>query len=496
MGRDRNAFVIGAGFAGLSAAAVLARRGFNTSLLEKHDQPGGRARVFKSDGFTFDMGPSWYWMPEVMESFFRRFGHSAADFFTLKRLDPSYQIIYSNDNVFTVPAAYEDLREAFEEREAGAGAKLDKFLKEARFKYEIGIHDFVNKPGLSWREFIHWPAIKASFRLNLFQSFAAHIRKYFRSPELLQLLEFPVLFLGAMPGKIPALYSMMNYADMMLGTWYPMGGFGKLAEAFETIARKNGVTFHYNTEVKAIAVDGGRAKKLITSQGDFHADLVLGSADYHHIEQHLLPEKYRQYTNHYWHKRTMAPSCLIFYIGVRKKLPRLLHHNLFFERSFNDHAQSIYVKPDWPENPLYYVCCPSKTDDTVAPRGMENLFVLIPVAPGLPDNEEIRDRYYHETIRRLEDFCGSPFSDDIAFHKTYAHSDFVNDYHAFKGNAYGLANTLSQTAILKPSIASRKVGNLFYAGQLTVPGPGVPPAIISGQLVANYISSNVKIRSL
>lgn len=493
MQETRNkAVVIGAGFAGLSSAAALAQQGFEVSVLEKHGQVGGRARVMVKDGFSFDMGPSWYWMPEVAGQFFSRFGHTPADFFTLKRLDPSYQVIFGPEDVFRVPADYEALRAAFEAREPGAAVKLDQFLEEARFKYDTGMKDFIFKPGLSWLEFADWAAMKASFKLDLLQSFSAHIRKFFRSPELLRLLEFPVLFLGAMPEKIPAMYSMMNYADMKLGTWYPMGGFGELAKAMQRVGEENGVKFHLNTEVESIEIEDGAARRLISNRGIFEADVIVGSADYHHIDQHLLPPPFRRYSSDYWEKRTMAPSCLLWYVGVRKKLPRLLHHNLFFERDFGDHAKSIYVDPAWPEDPLYYVCCPSKTDPAVAPEGMENLFILIPVAPGMADSPEIRSAYFDQTISRLETFCGVPFREDIVSSTSYAHSDFVADYHAFKGNAYGLANTLNQTAVLKPSIINKKVKNLFYAGQLTVPGPGVPPAIISGQLVAEHIFKTQK----
>mgnify|MGYP003582760182 CR=1 FL=1 len=484
--------IIGAGFAGLSAAITLADKGHQVTVVEKNAEVGGRARVFQKDGFTFDMGPSWYWMPEVMEKFFNQFGKSTSDYFHLKRLDPSYQVIYGKDNVLSVPADYQALKDAFEEIEAGSSIQLDKFLAEAQYKYEVGINEFVNKPGLSVLEFMDLKVMKAASKLDLLQSFSKHVRRYFKSPKLLQLLEFPVLFLGAVPKNIPALYSMMNYADIKLGTWYPMGGFGKLAEAMRQLAIEKGVEFRTGTEVKSIEVQNSKAKKVITSDGEINADFVIGAGDYHHIDQHLLPKALSNYSESYWEKRVMAPSCLLYYIGVNKKLPKLQHHNLFFETDFDTHAKAIYETQEWPENPLYYVCCPSKTDASVAPEGMENLFMLIPVAPGLKDTEEIKAKYFNEIVDRLEDFCGEKFKENIVSKTTYAYSDFVKDYNAFKGNAYGLANTLGQTAILKPSIKNKKVDNLYYTGQLTVPGPGVPPAIISGQVVANYIIKHQK----
>lgn len=490
--KSPHTIVIGAGFAGLSAAITLAAKGHCVTVIEKNETVGGRARVFKKDGFTFDMGPSWYWMPEVMEKFFQQFGRSTSDYFELKRLDPSYQVIFTKNDVLQVPADYKKMQNALEEIESGSAAQLDRFLAEAEYKYDVGINEFVHKPGLSILEFMHLKVMKAAARLDLFQSFAAHIRRFFKSPKLLRLLEFPVLFLGAVPKKIPALYSMMNYADIKLGTWYPMGGFGKLAEAMHDLAVEKGVEFKLGTAVKSIEVLEKKATQVITEKGVFAADLVIGAGDYHHIDQHLLPKSLSNYSEKYWEKRVMAPSCLLYYVGVDKKLPRLTHHNLFFESDFEAHAAAIYEHPAWPENPLYYVCCPSKTDASVAPEGMENLFLLIPVAPGLKDTEEIRERYFNELIGRLEDFCGEKFAENIISKTTYAYADFVNDYNAFKGNAYGLANTLKQTAILKPSIRNKKIKNLYYTGQLTVPGPGVPPAIISGQLVANYIVKHQK----
>ena len=486
---SKKAVVIGAGFSGLTAATALASKGYEVQLLEKHAIPGGRARVFKKDGFTFDMGPSWYWMPEVFEQFFSRYGK---DIKTpkLKRLDPSYQIIFSEGTV-PIPADYTELKRVFESIEPGSAAKLDIFLNEAQEKYETAMGKFITKPCLSVMEFLEPDIMKSAFRLDLLSSFSSHVRKYFRSEKLLQLLEFPILFLGALPKDIPALYSMMNYADIKLGTWYPMGGFGKVIEAMVETATANGVTIHLDTEVLSFSINEKEITSIQTSSGVFEAEVVISSADYHFTEK-LLPQKYRNYKDKYWDRRVMAPSCLLYYIGLNKKLPKLLHHNLFFENNFERHAHTIYTEPGWPEKPLYYVCCPSKTDASVAPDGMENLFLLIPVAPGLEDTKAIREQYFNELMQRLEEYCGESVKNHIVTYTDYAVSDFKTDYNAFKGNAYGLANTLSQTAILKPTIKNRKLKNLYYTGQLTVPGPGVPPAIISGQLVADHIIKTTK----
>jgi phytoene desaturase len=479
--------VIGSGFAGLSSAACLAKAGFDVTVFEKNSLPGGRARKFESAGFTFDMGPSWYWMPDVFEAHFNQFGKTTSDYYHLKRLDPSYRIYFGKDDYLDIPSGVEALCKLFDELEPGSSKHLLRFLEEGKYKYEIGIHKLVHKPGLSLREFFDVELFKGLFKLHVFQSIATYIRKFFKNPRIIKLLEFPVLFLGATPENTPALYSLMNYADMSLGTWYPMGGMYKVVEGMESVARDNGVAFRYNSPVSQLEMNGVKAKGLWTAN-QFHAfDFVVAGADYHHVEQHLLPEKFRRYNQKYWDDRVMAPSSLIFYVGVNKRIKNLKHHTLFFDEDFGVHAKEIYNDPKWPTAPQFYISCPSKTDPTVAPEGCENLLILIPVATGLDDEETIREKYFELIMERLEKITGERIKDHIVFKRSYAHNDFISDYNAFRGNAYGLANTLMQTANLKPGILNKKVKNLFYTGQLTVPGPGVPPSIISGQVVAREL---------
>lgn len=483
--------VIGSGFAGLSAACFLAQQGAEVTVVEKNEQPGGRARVFRKNGFTFDMGPSWYWMPDIFERFFNQFGKSAKDYYTLKRLDPSYRVFWE-DEVADIPASFNELQAFFEAKEAGAGQKLEAFMKEAAYKYDAGINKFVHKPGLSIFEFMNWDVLSSLFKIDMFTSMHTHVRSFFKHPKLLQLAEFPILFLGALPQNTPALYSLMNYADMKLGTWYPDGGMGKIVDGMYELAQSLGVQFKFNEPVQKINAWGTEATGVTTDYGVYRSDAVVVACDYHHADSELLADEFKNYTEDYWDKRSMAPSCLLYYLGVNKKIDGLLHHNLFFDAPFEKHAAELYTTPKWPENPLMYVCCPSKTDATVAPEDSENLFVLIPVAPGMEDNEDIKEHYYKIIMRRLEKRLGTNIQDAVVYKRSYAHNDFVADYNAFKGNAYGLANTLMQTAILKPSIKNKKLINLYYTGQLTVPGPGVPPSLISGEVVANQLLHQLK----
>jgi len=485
--------IIGAGFSGLSAACYLALAGHEVDVYEKNSQPGGRARQLKTEeGFVFDMGPSWYWMPEIYDRFFNDFGYNVEDFYHLELLDPSFDVVFGQDDLVHVPAEFNALCALFEKIEKGSALKLRSFLAEAEYKYRKGVDQLAYKPGISILEFADYDLISGIFRLDLFSSFSKHVKKYFTNQKLISLMEFPVLFLGAMPDETPALYSLMNFACFKLGTWYPQGGFGKVVEAFVRLAESLGVQFHYNSSVEKINVINGKAESISVNGVTVPCEGIIATADYHHVENVLLSKDERNYSENYWQNKTLSPSCLIFYLGVNKVIKSINHHTLFFEESLSEHAQEIYKNPQWPSRPLFYMCCPSRTDATVAPKGSENIFLLLPIASGLSDTEEMREKYFNMMVDRIESNFNESIRDHIVFKKSYCLNDFTNDYHAYLGNAYGLANTLMQTAFLKPKIKNHQVHNLFYAGQLTVPGPGVPPAIISGKIASGLLNEQLK----
>lgn len=478
--------IIGSGFSSLSAACYLAKKGHSVQVFEKNETLGGRARQFKKEGFTFDMGPSWYWMPDVFESFFADFGKKVSDYYSLDRLNPGYQVFFGPDDLFPVADNVDDIAARFEAEEPGAGAKLKHFLKQAGYNYNVAINELVYKPGKSPLELITPQTIK---KVGLFMTnVRKQVERHFKSPKLRSLLQFPVLFLGAKPEQTPAFYNFMNFADFGLGTWHPHGGMIQIVNAMVALAKELGVTFHTNQAVDQILTFNKTATGIRVGKNTYKADLVISGADYHHTET-LLPAPLRVYSEAYWKKKIFAPSSLLFYIGIDKKLDKLTHHNLFFDVDFDAHAQSIYDTAEWPKEPLFYVNLPSQTDVSMAPKGKEACFVLIPIAPGLEDTQELREKYYKIVVDRMEKLTGQSIQEDVLFVDSFCVQDFIEAYNSYKGNAYGMANTLQQTAFLRPKMKSKKVENLYFTGQLTVPGPGVPPALISGKIVSDLIDS-------
>ena len=480
----KNIIIIGSGFSSMSAACYLAKAGHIVQILEKNSTPGGRARQFKKDGFTFDIGPSWYWMPDVFEKFFGDFDRKVSDYYTLEKLDPGYEVYFDQMESIKIGDTLEKIYAAFEAEETGSAVKLKKFIKKAEDNYNIAIKDLVYRPGISPLELVTPETVK---KVGYFLStIKKEVTKEFKNERLAQILQFPVLFLGAKPSNTPAFYNFMNFADFGLGTWHPEKGMYSVVEGMVKMAEELGVKFNTSQNVETICVENGKATGVIANGVQIDADVVVSGADYNHSES-LLKPKERGYTDAYWDKKVFAPSSLLFFIGLDKKVKNVSHHTLFFDVDFDAHARSIYDTPEWPKDPLFYGNFPSITDSSMAPEGKEACFLLIPIGPGIEDTEEMRDKYFNMVIERLEHLTKQSIKDAILFKESFCVNDFVSEYNSYKGNAYGMANTLLQTAFLRPKLKSKKVENLFFTGQLTVPGPGVPPALISGKLVASLV---------
>lgn len=478
--------IIGSGFSSLSASCYLAKSGYKVSVFEKNGTVGGRADQLVKNGFTFDLGPSWYWMPDIFDKFFADFGKRTSDYYQLDKLSPAYKIFFSDD-IITIGDSMDKICIEFERIEAGSSKYLRKFISQAQENYEIAINKVVLKPGLSPFELVTKETVAKVDQF--FKSISGEVRKKFKNPKLISTLEFPVLFLGAKPSKTPSFYSFMNFADFGLGTWHPRGGMYEIIKAMHHLAVELGVEFHTNKVVNKIRVSNGKAVGISLDDQDIDADIVLSGADYHHSET-LLDKVHRQYSENYWEQKTFAPSSLLFYIGFDKKLQNVEHHNLFFDTDFEQHTFDIYDDPKWPEDPLFYANFPSITDGTMAPKGCETGFFLVPIAPGLEDNKVLRKQYFDLIMHRFETRTNQKVKDNILFYESFCVNDFIDKYNSYKGNAYGMANTLSQTAFLRPKLKSKKVKDLYFTGQLTVPGPGVPPSLISGKLVSELILKN------
>ena len=482
-----NIAIIGSGFSSLAASCYLAKEGYDVTIFEKNETIGGRARQLKKDGFTFDIGPTWYWMPDVFERFFSDFGKLPSDYYQLEKLNPAYSVYFGKDDYITIEDTLEKIYVAFENEEKGSSIKLKKFIDNAQRNYDIAIKDLVYNPGVSPLELVTVETIK---KLNqFFSNIKRDVRKEFKNDRLAKILEFPVLFLGAKPSDTPSFYSFMNYADFGLGTFHPKDGMYQVILAMEALAKELGVTIKTESNIEKILVENGKTTGLISNGEVFNTDIVLSGADYHHTET-LLDKPYRKYSEKYWSKKTFAPSSLLFYVGFDKKLKNVNHHTLFFDVDFDTHAEAIYDDPKWPENPLFYASFPSKTDDSAAPKDKEAGIFLIPLAPGIEDTDELREIYFEKIMTRFEALTSQKIKNHVIFKESFCINDFVKDYNSYKGNAYGMANTITQTAFLRPKLKSSKVKNLFFAGQLTVPGPGVPPSLISGKLVAELITKH------
>jgi len=485
---EKTVIVIGSGFGGLAAAGLLARDGFEVTVLEKNEQPGGRASVWKKDGFLFDLGPSWYLMPDIFENYFAEFGKKPSDYLKLKRLDPSYRVFFGKNDYVDISKDLDKNLELFEKMEKGSAEKMKKYLETSKYQYKIAMKDFIYKDYRHLTDFFKPKLVKEGFKLHMFDKLDSYAKRFFDSDRIRKILEYTIVFLGGSPFDSPALYSLMSHVDFELGVWYPMGGMGELADAMCKIAKENGAEFVFNSPVKKINVENNKATGVETKDKKYKSNIVITNADMAWAEMNLLDKDHWSYSRRYWNSRKIAPSAYLLYLGLDKKLDNLVHHNLYFDQNWENHFSQIFQTPKWPDKPSYYVSATSKTDPVVAPKGYENLFVLVPVAPNLEDTDKIRDNYFNLILKHMEVLFGESIIDSIVLKRIFAHNDFSIRYNAFKGTALGLAHTLRQTAIFRPQHASKKVKNLYYTGHYNHPGIGVPMVVISSQILANIIS--------
>ncbi len=479
--------VIGAGIGGLATAALLAKQGHEVTLLEKNKQLGGRALVWKSKGFVFDMGPSWYLMPDVFDHFFAKFGTASKDLFDLKRLDPHYRVFFGNKEYVDISADMSKNNKLFEHIEPGSSIRIKGFLDKAKKDYESAIRYVLYKEFRSLKDFLDPDMLREGRKLNLLTNLDRYVKGIVSSKKLQQILMYPIVFLGGSPKKTPSFYSILSHVDFNLGVFYPMGGIYSVIKALETIAKEQGVKIVTNTSVVKILIDSGRASGVVADGKTYLADCVVSNADYAFTELSLLDKKYQTYPSSYWKKRTIAPSAFLLYLGLNKKISSLKHHTLSFAHDWENHFDQIFSNPSYPSSPSFYICAPSKTDPAVAPQGCENIFILVPISPYIEDTDQKRKEYTDFIIGEVESLLGERIREHILVQRTFSVNDFKQEYNAYEGTALGLAHTLSQTALWRPTMKSKKVQNLYYVGQYTQPGIGMPMCLISAELVSKRI---------
>jgi phytoene desaturase len=503
--------VIGGGFGGLSTACYLADAGADVTVLEKNEQLGGRASRLEADGFRFDMGPSWYLMPDVFERFFSHFDRAPEDYYTLQRLDPHYRIFFKDGDRVDLTPDLEANVETFESYEPGAGEALREYLETSETHYEVAMNQFVYEDRPRLRDWVDLDVMRAApIGLRLLGTMDDYVSGYFENPKLQQIMQYTLVFLGGSPKNTPALYNMMSHVDFNLGVYYPEGGIGAVVDALVELGGELGVEYRTNAEVVEIisrkegfelelaSTDAGLEAPeaaVATADGGVHTetgdrlrfDLVVSDADYAHTEQELLPEHHRGYSESYWESKTYAPSAFLLYLGVEGDVEPLAHHTLVLPTDWDPHFEGIFDRPAWPEDPAYYLCVPSATDDTVAPEGHSNLFVLVPIAPGLEDSAATRNAYREKILADVARNTGVDLRDRIVFEESFSVSEFAERYHSMRGTALGLAHTLTQTALLRPSRRSKEVPGLYFTGSYTTPGIGVPMCLIAGQHTADAV---------
>jgi phytoene desaturase len=511
----RSVVVVGAGFGGLSTACHLAYSGADVTVLEKNEQVGGRASRLEVDGFTFDRGPSWYLMPDVFERFFAAFDRHPTDYYELERLDPHYRIFFKDNegrrpgrdapgldvdadgDTIDVTPDRGQVKELFEAYEPGAGDALEDYLAQSRENYEVGMEHFVYEDRPRVRDWLD-PELREYARgLTLLGSMQDHVENYFDHPKLQQVMQYTLVFLGGSPDTTPALYNLMSHVDFNLGVYYPKqrddhpssaGGLNAVAAGMAELAGELGVTIRTDHPVAGIkGRRGGFKVETAGASGHELADVVVSDADYAHTEQALLPPEKRQYDADYWESRTYAPSAFLLYLGVEGDVEALAHHTLVLPADWQEHFDQIFEDPQWPDDPAYYLCVPSKTDDEVAPEGHSNLFALVPVAPGLDDTPAVRETYRDFVLADIAENTGVDLRDRIVVEETFSVSEFAERYNSYRGTALGLAHTLRQTALFRPPHRSTALDGLYFTGAFTTPGIGVPMCIISGEITAENV---------
>jgi phytoene desaturase len=473
--------IIGGGVGGLAVACLLAKAGRQVTVLEKNEQLGGRASLLGVGGFRFDTGPSWLLMRGVFEHFFALLDEPLENHLQLTKLTPSYRVFdaASGQQLDILSDLVRDAA-TFASVEPGADARLRQYLAQVAATNNLTLSRFLYTTFASKRELL----IPKLIRSQLLTSMHREAASFFADPLLQKTISYPAIFLGTSPYRAPALYGLLNHYLFNEGVWYPKGGMYSLVEALVRIGRRQGVVHRTNVAVTKINSTDGRANGVSTQHEQFPADIVISNAGKYHTETSLLGPEQRDHSPKYWQRRSWSPSALLLYLGVNRQYDSLAHHNLLFSKNWRRNLTDIFKSSDFPQDPSLYICAPSKTDATVAPKGYENLFVLAPVSAGLQYTQHQLETFAESVLATLETQMSLPnLRQHILYKRMFCVHDFAERFNSFKGTSLGLQHTLRQSALFRPSNTGKKVQGLYFVGADAHPGVGLPPVLISAELL-------------
>jgi phytoene desaturase len=476
--------IVGAGVGGLSLAARLASRGYEIDIYERLSECGGRAHIIRDKGFVFDTGPSFVLMPEFFGEVFSYCQQDIKDYLNLKALDTSYKIFYADGEVLTVYKDSEKTKQELERLEPGASSGYDKFLKEIGQMYSA-VKPLLYKPFYR-RDILnpkYWSLLP---KLKIFLSYWKIAKKFFKSERLCYAFTFEAMFIGVSPFVSPAFYSIITYVDHKEKIYHPLGGMYEIPKALEKIALKFGARINYNFEIEKILQNNNKFI-LKSKQGDIDSEKVAVNADYSYSQESLLRRPLRQ----------LDYSCSVYllYLGLKRKVSGLAHHNLFFSSDLRRNLKEIFDSGDAPIDPSFYVHVPTVTDPGLAPEGKSIAYILVPIpnlekSQGINESEEERLRKI--IFSKIKLSTGIDLEDLIEVEHKFYPKDFISRYNIKNAATFGLAHTFSQSAFFRPYNNDQTFKGLYYVGASTQPGGGLPTVIASSKIVADMITGEAK----
>ncbi len=490
MQHNPTAIVIGAGIGGIATAARLAKNGYNVTVLEKNESPGGRCNQIVQDGHRFDIGPTLFLMPEVWEETFASLGEKMGDHLDLRRIDPTYMVRFDDGLQLELTSNIGDMQAQLEAVEKTAFTGFLNYIAEGSKHYKVSLDKFVGRNFFSIFDYFSLKNLPLIFKLKALGKHYRNTGRFFKDERLKAAFTFQNMYLGLSPYDAPATYSLLQYTELAEGVWYPMGGVYAAIEALVKIAEKLGVKFIYNAPAKKLNVEGSQVKTVELGNGKtLEADIFVGNADLPYIYKELLPDPIAAKK---LDKKLYTCSTIMFYWGVDKQYPQIGHHNVFLASDYKASFDQIFKEHNLPDKPSFYVHAPARTDPAAAPAGQDTLYVLVPVghldAASEQDWDERVNRARKAVFERLSKEMGiDDLESHLKFEIAYQPKVWKERFNLEKGAAFGLSHNFWQVGYLRPQNRHKKYKNLYFAGASTHPGTGLPIVLLSARLTTERI---------